>query len=116
MLDNYTSHKWFLDLNLEQLIKLYICAEDIWNYRSQLTPLAKRNIIGENSIFNIQPNMMKRERSIKRIQLVLLDIFEKMISNGIDIHEKKLGAILVLSSLVEVSSEAAYALPHLIQV
>ena len=116
MLDNYTSHKWFLNLDLEQLIKLYISAEDIWNYRSQLNTLAKRNIIGENSIFNIPNNIIKREKSIKRIQLILLDIFEKMIGNGIDIHEKKLGAILVLSSLVEVSAEAAYALPHLIQV
>ncbi len=116
MLDNYTSHKWFLDLNLRQLTKLYICGEDIWNYRSQLSTLAKRNIVGELSIFNIPVNIIKYEKSIKRMRLILLDIFERMISNGIDIHEKKLGAILVLSSLVEVSSEAAYALPHLIQV
>jgi len=39
-----------------------------------------------------------------------------MISNGIDINEKKLGAILVLSALVEVSINAADSLPHLIQV
>ena len=37
-------------------------------------------------------------------------------SNGIDINEKKLGAILVLSSIVEISVDAANALPHLVQV
>jgi hypothetical protein len=116
MLDNYTSHKWFIDLNLNQIIKLYICSEDIWNYRSQLSTLAKRNIVGANSIFNIPIMIIKREKSLKRMRLILLDIFERMISKGIDIHEKKLGAIFVLSALVEVSSEAAYALPHLIQV
>jgi hypothetical protein len=116
MLDNYTSHKWFNDLNLSQLIKLYVCCEDIWNYRSQLSTLAKRNIVGVNSIFNIPIMIIKKERSLKRMRLILLNIFERMISNGIDIHEKKLGAIFVLSALVEVSSEAAYALPHLIQV
>ena len=39
-----------------------------------------------------------------------------MISNGIDINEKKLGAILVLSALVEVSPEAFEAMPHLAQI
>ena len=47
---------------------------------------------------------------------ILLRIFSAMISNGIDINEKKLGAILVLSALVEISPEAFEAMPHLAQI
>jgi len=115
MLDNYTSHKWFMNLDLNHLIKLYISAEDIWNYRSQLSINAKKNIIGTHIIFGIPINVVRREKLKKNLQNYLLDTFNIMISNGIDINEKKLGAILILSAFVEVSSEACYALPHLIQ-
>ena len=39
-----------------------------------------------------------------------------MTKEGINRDEKKVGAILVLTALVEVSVEAADALPHLVQV
>ena len=39
-----------------------------------------------------------------------------MITEGINIEEKKLGAILILTALVEVSHEAEHALPHLMQI
>jgi hypothetical protein len=116
MLDNYTSHKWFMDLNYIQLIKLYIAAEDIWNYRSLLSPEAKYKIIKNNYIFNISVASIKSIKSIKMLRKILLDTFTIMVSNGIDINEKKLGAMLVLSALVEISPDAAQALPHLIQV
>jgi len=116
MLDNYTSHKWFMDLNHIQLIKLYIAAEDIWNYRSLLSPEAKYRIIQNNYIFNISVNSIKSIKSIKMLRKILINIFTIMVSNGIDINEKKLGAMLILSALVEISPDAAQALPHLIQV
>lgn len=115
MLDNYTNHKWFMNLNLLDLIKLYISAEDIWNYRSLLNIQAKYNIIKNNHIFNIPIPLIKKIKNINKLRNILIDTFNIMISNGIDINEKKLGAILVLSSLVEISNDAAYALPHLIQ-
>lgn len=116
MLDNYTNHKWFLDLNLIELIKLYISAEDIWNYRSLLTQTSKYNIIGNNYIFNYPILSIKKFKSINKLRCMLIDTFNIMISNGIDVNEKKLGAILVLSALVEISPDAANALPHLVQV
>ena len=115
MLDNYTSHKWFLDLKLVDLMKLYIHAEDIWNYRTQLSVQAKQNIIGNQSIFNIPISIIRKEKSLNKMRNIMIHIFDTMVSNGNDIHEKKLGAILVLSALVEVSPQASYALPHLIQ-
>lgn len=116
MLDNYTCHKWFMDLDTTKLIKLYIAAEDIWNYRSLLNHQSKYNIIRNNHIFNIPVMMIKKIKSLNKLRNILLDTFDIMISNGIDINEKKLGAILVLSSIVEISIDAANALPHLVQV
>jgi len=116
MLDNYTNHTWFFNLNLHELIKLYIYAEDIWNYRSLLSHQSKYNIIGNNHIFNIPILAVKKIKSINKMREILINTFNIMISNGIDINEKKLGAILILSALVEISPEAANALPHLIQI
>ena len=115
MLDNYTDHDWFMNLSLFQLINLYIKAEDIWNYRAMLTQDAKKNIIGEEIIFQVPLYAIKNENSIFLMRELLLKSFTIMISNGIDINEKKLGAILVLSALVEVSPEAFEAMPHLAQ-
>ena len=116
MLDNYTDHKWFSNLNLNSLINLYIKTEDIWNYRSLLSESAKKNIVGNHKIFQIPIIRIQQEKSKKNMQKVLIKYFDMMISNGIDINEKKLGAILVLSGLVEVSHEASLGLPHLIQI
>ena len=116
MLDNYTNHEWFLSLNVISLINLYIKTEDIWNYRAMLSQEAKEKIIGNEIIFEIPINLIKHTKSINFMRTILLRIFNSMISNGIDINEKKLGAILVLSALVEVSPEAFEAMPHLAQI
>ena len=116
MLDNYTNHEWFLSLNIVSLINLYIKAEDIWNYRAMLSQEAKEKIIGNEIIFEIPINLIKYTKSITFMRTILLRIFNAMISNCIDINEKKLGAILVLSALVEVSPEAFEAMPHLAQI
>ena len=115
MLDNYTDHMWFSNLRLNELINLYIKSEDIWNYRSLLSETSKKNIIGNNKIFQIPIIKIQQEKSKKKIQKILIKYFNIMVSNGIDINEKKLGAILVLSGLVEVSHEASLGLPHLLQ-
>lgn len=115
MLDNYTDHAWFMNLDLYQLISLYIKAEDIWNFRAMLSNESKKKIIGDEVIFQIPINTIKNETSIFIMRELLLKYFTIMISNGIDINEKKLGAILVLSALVEISHEAFEAMPHLAQ-
>jgi len=77
MLDNYTNHKWFLDLDVSQLIQLYISAEDIWNYRSSLSSIAKYNIIQNNYIFNIPVLMLRKIKYINKLRNILLKTFDK---------------------------------------
>lgn len=116
MLDNYTDHTWFKNLNLHQLINLYAIAEDIWNYRSNMTSEAKCKIVKNGIVFNIPIQFIKSQKSVSKMQDILLTDFMRCITEGEDINEKKLGAILILTGLVEVSVSAAIALPHLIQI
>lgn len=116
MLDNYTDYTWFKNLNINQLIGLYVIAEDIWNYRSNMSIEAKRRIVKDGIVFNLPINFIKAQKSVSKMQDFLLTDFMRCITEGDDINEKKLGAILILTGLVEVSPSAAFALPHLIQI
>jgi len=116
MLDNYTSHTWFNNLSLNDLIKLYTILEDIWNYRLGMTRESRRNILpnSNGNAFMISYNFIKRIKNKLNIQDILLTEIDKFISDGINRDERKLGAMIILSGLVEVSDEAADGLPHLV--
>lgn len=76
----------------------------------------KKKIIKNGSVFSIPIYIIKKEKSLIKIQNVVLDEFTRLINEGVDREEKKLGAILILTGLVEISSDAADALPHLMQI
>ena len=116
MLDNYTNHVWFKNLNINELVNLYIIMEDIWNYRSNMDIDSKKRIVKNGMIFTTSQQIIKQTKSKIKLQNIILDDFLRLITEGINIDEKKLGAILILTGLVEVSIEAADALPHLIQI
>jgi hypothetical protein len=115
MLDNYTNPQWFKNLELHHLIELYIKTEDIWNYRSSMDLEAKKRIVTYNDVFTIPIHVIKNYKSKIKLQNIILDDYKRLITEGINRDEKKLGAILILTGLVEVSFDAADALPHLVQ-
>lgn len=116
MLDNYTNPIWFKNLNIFQLHQLYIKSEDIWNYRTGMSIDSKKKIVSNGCVFNIPIPIIKNMNSKLQVQNIILSEFTRMITEGSDREEKKLGAIFVLTALVEVSTDAADALPHLIQI
>ena len=117
MLDNYTDHRWFSDLTLNKLKEFYYRAENLWNYRSQLTMDQKKRIVKNGIAFNIPHNVIHRvdNNNKRKFQEIILNEFERFATEGIDINEKKLGVMLILTIFVEVSIAAARALPHLSQ-
>jgi hypothetical protein len=116
MLDNYTNPSWFKKLELYQLMELYVRTEDIWNYRSSMDLESKKRIVNNGSVFNIPVPIIKTLKSKLKLQNIILNDYIRLITEGINREEKKLGAILILTGLVEVSIDASDALPHLIQI
>ena len=116
MLDNYTNPSWFKKLELYQLMELYVRTEDIWNYRSSMDMESKKRIVNNGTAFNIPVPIIKTLKSKIKLQNIILNDYIRLITEGINREEKKLGAILILTGLVEVSIDASDALPHLIQI
>lgn len=121
-LGHYVDYKWYWNLNLYELKKMYFGLEDLWNYRLPITKHQKQRILPHYTPFQIvtvqQYNTITDLTIARRI---LLDEIEKFITmgklegkNGND--NKYVGSILVLTSLVEVSKIAASVLPHLIPI
>jgi hypothetical protein len=116
LLGHYTNHEWILNLSMRNLKKLYIGAEDIWNYRASLTNIQKSRIVSSIP-FQISPTIVSEFTNANKKKLIEIIMYEfnRFITEGIDETERKLGALLMLTALVEVSPETAISYPHLIQ-
>lgn len=116
-LDNYTDISWFEDLDLKGLKKLYQSCEDIFNYRCNFTDDTKKRIIHDGVIFNMNKATLEKltDKHKKFLQNLLLDEFNRLCTEGQNMDDRKLGAILILTALTDVSKKAAQALPHIAQ-
>ena len=112
-LDNYTDFEWYKRLDVRRLYEFYRVMEDIWVYRLHITPSDKRKYIQSNP-FPVSKSYLKNT-NLFQARNICLDMIERFITEGISKDERKLGAMWILSALVEVSDEAAEALPHLVQ-
>ena len=120
-LGNYSDPTWFLELNLKDLKKYHYYIQDIWNWSFQASVEDKKRIFPPtgmpfitnqtiiNSIKN-KPDLV--ELIIKDINVIISKKF-----NGIErnVEDRKMGSWIVLSALVNISENAASALPHLYQ-
>jgi hypothetical protein len=116
LLDNYTNSEWFLNLDVKKLLDFYDTAKDIWSYRIQMPLENKKKIIQDGIAFTMPRSYLAKLPSKLALQNIVLREMDRFISEGVNREEKKLGAMLMLTALVEVSNEAAQALPHLVQV
>ena len=117
LLGQYTDTAWFNDLNLSQLKNLYKGAEDMFNYRAELTPAMKKEFVKNGVVFNklISELPYLQEKHKRFLQEEILNEFYRFAIEGVNEEVKKTGINLMLSALVEVSMDAAIALPHLVQ-
>ncbi len=116
LLGNYTSHLWLKNMSVYQLIKFYSDAEDLWVYRLGLTHKERKKYIKNGQAFIVPVYEVKNYNNLNRLRNVCLDEIDRFISDGIGSEEKKLGAMWMLTVLVDSSIEAAEALPHLVQI
>jgi hypothetical protein len=117
LLDHYTDTKWFESLSLDNLKKLYLEAEDIWNYRTQMNLYHKKQIVPEGIAFQYHYYIIRgfNESDKYKLKNIILDEFDKFVSYSHNINNKKLGAMLMMTALVSVSPDAAMAMPHYVQ-
>ena len=117
MIGQYTDILWFEQLDLEQLKIFYKNANDMFSYRAQLSDDIKKKIVKDGKFFhNFLNNMHSFRSKHKRLlQFEILREMERIVDEGEDKEYKTLGVNLILTVLVELSQEAAVALPHLVQ-
>ena len=106
----------FKNLELNELINYYIILEDIWNYRINMDIESKKRILQTHNgiAFNLSISYVRSIKSKLSLQNILLNEINRFVTEGINRDEKKLGVMLILTGLVEVSYDAAMGLPHLI--
>jgi hypothetical protein len=111
-LDQYTDPDWFLDMNTSKLIKFYKEAEDVWNYRLNLTSQVKKAIVPPDGIaFQHTVKSVSLIKDKVQLQKICLDFMEKLIHSAELRPDRVNGCIYILLGLVIVSRSAALALP-----
>ena len=110
-----TNPDWFHKLNIPYLKEYYKILEDVWNYRSQLTPQKQLEIVPNGKLFTISVKDIYKLNNKKKIQHILLNEIDSLVSSAPDDANKSLGCYYVLTALTEVSSECFQSLPWLAQ-
>jgi hypothetical protein len=98
-LGQYTKSRWLLSLSPLNLINLYTNLEAIWSWRGNLRISLKRRIYPFGDPFI---NRTARGNDLEYCTLVM----ENLVYSGIDIEDRKIGALHVISALTSVSIEA----------
>tara|TARA_B110000977_G_scaffold152127_1_gene193134 strand:+ start:2900 stop:3913 length:1014 start_codon:yes stop_codon:yes gene_type:complete len=114
-LGQYTQCNWFLTLNLVNLKELYKQLEDIWNYRAELSPEDKKRYIKDGKLFTYKIHEINAIKSRNQLANILLDDFEKLVTQGATKSDCQTGALWILSGLTIVSYDARIAMAWLFQ-
>jgi len=114
-LNNYTKCSWFLDLSPLSLKKLYYFLFDLWNYRLNLSESSKHKYLTSFPLFNIKYEVFKKYTNYYKIAHIILDIFDRLVSEGNTESDKNTAANWILSVLTLVNTDARNALPWLYQ-
>jgi hypothetical protein len=115
-LGHYTDIKWFTKLKRNQLKDWYKYAEDIFNYRANLTSAMKKKIIPKNDAFPYSVDYIySNNLSIKKLKSICINVMERFVSEGISKDDKYTGSLYMLTALTQVSQKAAESLYWLIQ-
>lgn len=110
-----TQIQWFNDLNIIQLKQLYKVLEDVWSYRANLSDAQKTEIVPSNNMFVYSVNYIYNQFDIIKIQNIVLQEMNKLVTSSSDNSHRNTGAYYILIALTEISLECAEAMPWLRQ-
>ena len=114
-LGNYTDYRWLTDMSYERLRNFYGIMRDIWQYRTgnSFTLERKKSVVHDGRVFDLRGSLLPKGHRL--LLQIVMDEIERMISEGKTPNDQKMGAMLLLTGLVEASPAAASALPHFVQ-
>ena len=110
-----TNQQWFYDLTIPQLKVYYKVLEDIWNYRAELTPKQKYDIVKDKKMFIKRVKDVYKLNDEKQIREIILDEIEKLLYTSDDDIHKSTASYYILIAFVEISPICSQAMPWLIQ-
>ena len=114
-LDNYTNIKWFSNLNINELKKLYFEIEDIWNYRLNLSHTIKKKLVPPDGlVFNIPFSIIHKIVNKNKLITIIINQADKLISSATEKNDRKTCAMYFLTGLAQVQPLCAIAMPWLI--
>lgn len=112
-LKQYTKCEWFLSLNLQLLRSLYKYMEDMWNYRIGLSSQSKLRYVTNGKVFTETMVSIWRITDKYKLANILLNDFDRMVSEGITESDKSTACLWILSGLTLVNTDARNAMPWL---
>ena len=108
----YPEDKWFLDLSLDQLGKMYYETQDF--FLQNISDNQKKILVPPNGIaFEYDSNYIKKCKDKLYVQYYLLDNINKIISLCSDKALQIMGSYIAIGGLATVSSEARDGYPHI---
>jgi len=113
-----TDIEWILSMNMNELKKLYLIMEDVWNYRSDLSYTSRLEIIPTENVvplFYLSVECIYRMNNYNQILDIILNVFERLLTESNNIATRTLGALYVLTGLATISYDAADAYPDFVQ-
>jgi len=115
-LGHYTDIKWFTKLKRKQLKDWYKFAEDIFNYRANLTNAVKKKIIPNGDAFPYSiDHIYCNNISNKELRSICISEMDKFVSKGLTKEDRYTGSLYMLTALTQVSTAAAESLYWLVQ-
>lgn len=114
-LNNYTKCSWFLNLNIIELKNLYYFLLDLWGYRLNLSIQDKKKYISNMPLFDIKYEVIKTYNNYYRVANIILNIFNKLVTEGEETSDRVTACNWILSALTLVSVDARVAFPWLYQ-
>ena len=114
-LELYTQARWFLDLNIYKLRKLYFMIEDIWRYRASLTLELRKKFVSNGRAFEWPYGYIKMLTDKIKLQRILLHEFNKFVHEGQTKDDCITASYWILMGLTTVSEDAAAGCPALVQ-
>ena len=111
----YTQPRWFLELDITKLKKLYSETEDIWSYRTMLTLEQKKKYTKTGTAFTEHVSKINKLQDKYILQNLILNEYEKFAYEGKTTDDCVTACYWILMGLSIVSDSAAEGMPELVQ-